>query len=74
MIRLSFAHQCRLNRIETVELPDAEAFLRFYQAHNDKGIIFNVQEVQDDNNIGPWPPENEAALRQIDGQAGENRV
>jgi hypothetical protein len=74
MIRLSFAHQCRLKHIETVELPDAEAFLRFYLAHNDRGVIFNVQEVQDDRNNRPCPPQDKETLRQIDGQAGENSL
>jgi hypothetical protein len=74
MIIFQFAPQCRLKHIETVELPDFEAFFRFYQAHNDKGIIFNVQEVHDDNNNHPCSPQDKETLREVDGQAGENRL
>jgi hypothetical protein len=74
MITLNFAPQCRLSRIETVELPDRSAFFDYYQAHNDRGIIFNVQEVQDDRNNRPCPPQDKETLREVDGQAGENRL
>jgi hypothetical protein len=73
-IRLDFAPEYNLDHTESIELKDASAFFDFYVSHYDKGIIFNVQEVPDDSNNRPRPPQDEETLRQIDGQAGENSV
>lgn len=47
MITLKFARQCRIKAIETVELTDYEAFFRFYMENNDRGIIFDVKEIEE---------------------------
>jgi hypothetical protein len=48
MITLKFANQAKLRNIQAVKLADYEAFFKFYVAHYDRGIIFDVQEVPDD--------------------------